>query len=65
MNNLIMLSTKADRNKPKPKDLNAPRDNKAEQRGASMQSRYGKETKMQFTCFFRGANGETGGKAQN
>ena len=27
-----------------------------------MQSRIGTATKSQFTCFFRGAKGETGGK---
>ena len=29
-----------------------------------MQSRIGISTKSQFTCFFRGAKGETGGRSQ-
>lgn len=60
MNNLIKISTKADRAKPK-SDAKAKADIAASRRGAAMLSRFGIATKGQYTCFFRGANGETGG----
>ena len=63
MNSIIKISSKADRNKPK--DPTATEDVAANQRGANMLSRFGVATKSQFTCFFRGAKGETGGKAQS
>ena len=59
MNNIIKLSTKADRNKPK--NQKATDDVASKERGAPMTSRFGVSTKSSFTCFFRGAKGETGG----
>ena len=65
MNNLIKLSTKADRIQKVKNNKAASTDVTANQRGAPMQSRFGISTKSQFTCFFRGANGETGGRGHS
>jgi len=62
MNSIIKISTKADRNKPKNQGLDVT-DVASDQRGANMMSRSGIATNSTFTCFFRGANDETGGKA--
>ena len=67
MNTIIKLSTKAER-------LRTQESQKPEteedgqtmsQRGAPMVSRSGHRTNIQHTCFFRGAKGETGGKAHS
>ena len=68
MNNLIMLSTKADRKKPQAESGQAPKpaeiDVASQERGAPMQSRVGMSTISQYTCFFRGATGECGGSGK-
>ena len=61
MNNLIKLTEKG----VKPNDPKAVNDKASKQRGAPMVSRFGVSTKSTFTCFFRGAKGETGGRGHS
>ena len=65
MNNLIKISTRSDRQKQSEDVVSPESDAVVIQRGASMVSRFGSSTKSQFTCFFRGAKGETGGRGHS
>ena len=66
MNCLVRLSTRADRQKPPElvaaQAASAARDPVVQKRGANMVSRCGRETRFSYTCFFRGAKDETGGR---
>ena len=66
MNCLVRLSTRADRQKPPElaaaQAAAAARDPVVQKRGANMVSRSGRETRFSYTCFFRGAKDETGGR---